>query len=194
MGCTITLVGKACAISAGHCVNELKIAQFNTFINHKKELYSRPEDTYEIDQRKLEGQNQGAGKDWAVFMLKPNRVTGLYAGDVQGKLRFSLQKSLPANLSLTISGYGHKSLLHKEHSPQQTHTSRLLNVTGSILSYDVDTMGGNSGSSIQTDNNLILGVHTHGYCTEEGGSNQGTFLATNEMFKSALARCLQAER
>ncbi len=194
MGCTITMVGKSCAISAGHCLNELKIAQFNTFINYRKELASRPEDTYEIDQKKIEGQNQGVGNDWSVFMIKKNKVTGLYPGDVQGRARFSLQRTLPSQLALTITGYGHKSLVHKEHSPQQSHTSRLVNLTGTVISYDVDTMGGNSGSAIQTNNGIILGVHTHGYCTEEGGTNQGTFLAMHDTFRAALARCFQSER
>lgn len=51
-GCSLTLISKSCAISAGHCINELKIAEFNTPPSKDGELQHPPfEDVYLIDQK-----------------------------------------------------------------------------------------------------------------------------------------------
>lgn len=194
VGCTITLVGRACAISAGHCLMDLQIAQFNTFLNYYGHLSAKPEDTYEIDQSSIQSQNAGHGKDWSVFRLKPNAVTKRLAGDVQGYLGISWLRVLPIGSSVTITGYGWKNQRDTKNGPQQTHTASLMGLQGTSFYYDVDTMGGNSGSSVVNAANEIIGVHTHGYCSEDGGANQGTMLSRHEQFKAALKECLRVEK
>lgn len=194
VGCTLTLIGRACAVSAGHCYNDLKIAQFNTYNDQNGILLSKPEDTYYIDGLSLLSQNSGHGRDWSVFRILPNEVTQKFPGDVQGYLKTSLNKFPKHGSSVSITGYGWPSYTETKNGPQQTHTATLMVSKGSEFFYDVDTMGGNSGSSVVNDNNEIIGVHTHGYCNEEGGANQGTLISRHEQFKTAIQECLKWEQ
>jgi V8-like Glu-specific endopeptidase len=194
VGCTLTLIGRSCAISAGHCFNDLKIAQFNTYHNKAGILLSKPEDTYYIDDLSVLSQNSGHGKDWSVFKILPNEMTKRYPGDRQGYLKTNMNKFQRHGSSVTITGYGWLSYTENKNGPQQTHTSTLLISKGSEFYYDVDTMGGNSGSSVVNEDNEILGVHTHGYCSEDGGANQGTLISRHESFKTAIQDCLKWEK
>lgn len=194
IGCTLTLVGRSCAISAGHCKRELQIAQFNTYTDHYGKLIARAEDIYEIDQRSMKVQNDGHGKDWSVMKLRPNSVTNLLPGDVQGFLTVSWVRNLTLGAAVTITGHGRRSMHDTNDGPQQTHTSFLLQISGTSFYYDVDTMGGSSGSAVVNDHNQIIGVHTHGYCSEDGGANQGTILSRLDLFKAALKDCLRSEQ
>lgn len=194
VGCTITLIGKSCAVSAGHCFNDLKIVQFNMFLNADNILVANPEDTYLVDEQSYVGENKGHGKDWSVFRLQKNLQTNFYAGEVQGFLRTDMKSYVASGSAVTVTGYGWKSRNQTKNSPQQTHTSFLMAVDRGILYYDVDTMGGNSGSAIINDQGAIIGIHTHGYCSEEGGANQGTLLVGQKKFKSAINNCLAWEK
>jgi V8-like Glu-specific endopeptidase len=194
VGCTLTLIGRSCAISAGHCFHDLKIAQFNTFNDETGILKSKAEDTYLIDDLSLLSQNSGLGKDWSVFKILPNEVTNKYPGDVQGYLKTSLNRSPKHGSPVTITGYGWLNYNESKNGPQQSHTSTLLLSKGSEFFYDVDTMGGNSGSSVVNEENEVIGIHTHGYCSKEGGANQGTLLSHHENFTTAVQECLKWEK
>src|SRR5690554_7675225 len=67
-GCTVTMISDDCAISAGHCLEVLEQAEFNTPISSDGNPQPADErDTYLIDQESIVYQDEGPGKDWAVF-------------------------------------------------------------------------------------------------------------------------------
>ena len=105
-GCTATLIGKNCAITAGHCVSNLHKGEFNVPNSIEGEpVQSTQEDTFFIDPNSIKFQDEGRGNDWAVFKFKKNKKTGLYPGDLFG--HFEVENYEPKNSDLLkISGYG----------------------------------------------------------------------------------------
>lgn len=221
-GCTVTMIGKTCAVSAGHCTSTFDIIEFNIPDKSKKgdNTFAAAEDTYTVAEGSVKYRDEGRGNDWAVLKINPNMFTGKYAGDIQGYYEMSAEK-LEKGEILRISGHGYASNPQRSFS-QLSHTGKLVNIseTGTI-NHKVDTTGGSSGSSIIRDSDdKIIGVHTHGGCFDfeasplilAGGnqdlaeffahpfyfgslssSNGGTALYGNEDFQAAVNDCLASE-
>ena len=193
-GCTVTMIGKSCAISAGHCSGTFGIAEFNTpasiggRIQHPSE-----EDIYPVDKANTVYKYSGIGNDWAVLRILPNEVTGKYAGDVQGYYQVSFQK--PDNGDIVrITGYGLDRSDPERNLAQQTHVGEVTSIRGSAMYHVADTMGGNSGSSIiRESDGRIVGIHTNGGCYSRGGSNSATAISENAELVSAIEDCLSEE-
>lgn len=196
LGCTATMISDSCAITAGHCEEVLEIAEFNTPASvDGKPQASALEDVYEIDQSSIVKENAGPGKDWAVFKFKRNEITGKLPGELQGHYNVSF-KTPKRGIELVITGYGRDTADADRNFAQQTN-SGLLKGVGSIwrgktvLEHTVDTMGGNSGSSIiNSENDEIIGIHTHGGCHSSGGANMGTLISKHSELKAAIKACL----
>jgi V8-like Glu-specific endopeptidase len=198
-GCTATMISENCMISAGHCSSYLNIAQFNVPPSKEngKVNYPGPEDQYPLSEI-LAFKNNGIGRDWAVYRLKPNPVTNRMAGEVYGYIRVKTEP-VANNSQLVITGYGVDNNDPTRNLAQQMHTGLLLdNGEGDAgMKYRVDTMGGNSGSGvIEKSTGALVGVHTHGGCnsSSETSGNAGTSLAYNEAFKAAVVQCLNQDR
>ena len=198
-GCTVTMIGRSCAVSAGHCVDVLEKASFNVPNSDKygpKE--SKKEDIYLRTKDYLRYKNNGEGDDWAVIKLLPNNITGKYPGDIQGHYTVNTSSAPMAGEQVVITGYGVDNNDPEISFSQQTNTGTIKKIgrwfKPSIIEHLVDTMGGNSGSSIiNSSTNEIIGIHTHGGCNS-WGSNQGTLVSKNKVFKDAIKRCLDWER
>jgi hypothetical protein len=63
---------------------------------------------------------------------------------------------------------------------QTTHTGPLSGWVGNLLSYRVDTTGGDSGSAVvNTATGQVIGIHTNAGCNADGtGANQGSAIDT----------------
>lgn len=193
-GCTVTMIGSSCAVSAGHCTTTFGIAEFNTPVSRNGRIQeSDPEDVYNVDSESVVYNNGGQGKDWAVLRLQENEITGKLPGDVQGNYNVSFDSPAIGDM-IRITGYGAADGADRNFA-QQTHTGLIDNLTRSgILRHIADTMGGNSGSSILLEaTQEIIGIHTHGGCWSRGGSNAGTLIAANTEFQEAITSCLQWE-
>lgn len=194
-GCTVTMISDSCAISAGHCREVLDQAEFNTPISVDGEPQpAAAEDTYFIDQDSIVYQYEGPGKDWAVFQIKPNAITGKLPGLVQGYYEVSFAKPSKGS-ELRITGYGYDSGDMDKNFAQQSHTGTLEKVgglfNGTLIEHTVDTMGGNSGSSIvEESSQKIVGIHTHAGCRANGGANKGTLISAHKKLKAAIKACL----
>ncbi|EQC44301.1 serine protease [Bacteriovorax sp. Seq25_V] len=209
-GCTLTMISKSCGVSAGHCLSVLKVAEFNTSESVNGNIqHPEAKDVYDIDQKSIQSKNGGPGNDWAVFKVLPNNETGLYAGDVQGTYDVSFEIPEIGDV-LRITGYGLDSEPSKNLA-QQTHTGALQSVGTatrdtddednwngrpySRLTHTVDTMGGNSGSTIiRESDEKIIGIHTHGGCSSWGGANQGTLIAKHTELTQAIKSCLNSDK
>ena len=193
-GCTMTMIGRTCAISAGHCVSTFEVAEFNTPASRGGRVqHPDPEDIYEVDKETLVYRNQGRGQDYAVVRLKANEITGKLPGDAQGFYEVSFDMPSEGD-TIRITGYGADRSQGDRNYAQQTNTGPIYSIEGSILNHRADTMGGNSGSSVILESTQqIIGIHTHGGCYSRGGSNSSTLIATQEEFKSAISECLRFE-
>lgn len=219
-GCTVTMIGRACAITAGHCEETLGIAEFNLpdKTNAEEVAKTTPEHTYLVDETSLVFKNEGHGSDWAVVRLKNNETTGKLPGDVQGYYEVSFDVvSIGENVSIKGHGYADDPLLSFS---QLGHTGTVTAVYSGRLEHRVDTTGGSSGSSIiRNSDNKIVGIHTHGGCyptmdpiTAAGGSvglenyfsffdfynmpnsNAGTGIYKNKELETAIVDCLAWEK
>lgn len=193
-GCTITMIGRSCAVSAGHCTSTFGIAEFNTppSADGRIQLPSA-EDTYNVDPTSVVSRNGGQGQDWAVLRVLPNTITGELPGDVQGY--YGIAPSAPAISDIIrITGYGAANGADRNFA-QQTHLGEITGISRSgVISHVADTMGGNSGSTIILEGTQeIIGIHSHGGCWSRGGANAGTLLASNNEFKAAISACLAWE-
>ena len=189
--CSATMISANCAISAGHCVENLKYMEFQVprSVDHYRLRHPQKKDIYEIDKATIKSAANGPGDDWAVFKVKRNSVTGLNPGDVQGFLEIG-QASVFTTLRIT--GYGADHSPRTRHFTQQTDIGEFISINGSKVEHTVDTMGGNSGSSIiNEETGAIMGIHTHGGCTSTG-ANSGTYIQGHQKLLSAIKSCLAA--
>ena len=196
-GCTVTMISESCGISAGHCFEVLEVAEFNTPVSVNGEPQpSAEEDVYKIDPSTIQYQDEGPGNDWAVFKVKANKITGKLPGTVQGYYDVSFRK--PAKgIELRITGYGRDEADLDKNFAQQTHLGKLTKngslFLGSLLQHTVDTMGGNSGSTIINEaSQKVIGIHTHGGCASYGGANSGTLISGHDRLKKAIKACIQS--
>ncbi len=195
-GCSGTLIGPTCMVSAGHCTSVLNIAQFNVPPSNTDGTpnYPEPQDQYPLSKM-IAKRDGGPGNDWAVFRVKPNPVTNKYAGQVQGMLTVSMQAPAPGT-DLQITGYGTDRGDPVRHVAQQTNIGPLVSIDtrSARLRHQVDTMPGNSGSSVLVAaTQEIIGIHTHGGCRSTGGENSATSIAYNQEFANAVRECLAAD-
>jgi V8-like Glu-specific endopeptidase len=199
-GCTVTMIGKSCALSAGHCVGSLKVISFNMPLSSNKiPLPSGPEDTYYRMNDYIRYQEDGSGKDWAVIKIHKNQRTGLFPGDAQGFYNVRLNKKVSTGETVRITGHGRDYNDNYKNLSQQTSTGQIKKIGGvykkSLLGYDVDTMGGNSGSSIVLESSKeIIGIHSHSTCKANGRYNKGVLISKNKPLKQAIKNCLKWEK
>ena len=198
-GCTATLISDSCAVTAGHCKPVLIRAEFNTIPSVGTiPQPSAPEDVYLIDQDTIKLQDEGPGKDWAVFKFKRNEITGKLPGEVQGYHNVSFDR-IKKGQKIRITGYGVDRSDDTGSFAQQTHTGELKTVgtlfNRSHLKHTADTTGGNSGSSVILEaTQEIIGIHSHAGCSRMGGANQGTLINRHKELVAAIKTCLASDR
>ena len=198
-GCTVTMVGTSCAISAGHCSTNPRQVHFNVprSMDNGEIRNSDPRDVYQIVPESVIYEDQGKGKDFAVMRLQRNEETGRYPGEVYGYHQVSFDFPREGD-SMSVVSYGRdKDYLggHLSYT-QQVSYSRVfeINTTGGFFGYRADTQKGSSGAPVFNDRGEIIGVHTHGNCKTSGGLNYGTSIIHNAAFQNALMRCLYWEK
>lgn len=198
-GCTATMISDSCAVTAGHCKPVLIKAEFNTpeSVGGIPQA-SEKEDVYLIDQNSIKLQDEGPGKDWAVFKFKRNKYTNKFPGEVQGYYNVSFKNARKGN-KIRITGYGVDRSDATGNFAQQTHTGSIKSLgtlfNRSHLKHTADTTGGNSGSSIILEaTQEIIGIHSHAGCTRSGGANQGTVISKHKQLVAAIKACLKSDR
>lgn len=199
VGCTATLISPTCAITAGHCVSVLEKVSFNVpETRNNIPQAANVRDEYRVIKESIVYTDNGEGDDWAVFKLKQNHITKDFPGDIQGYLNVVLDKNkVRKGATVRVTGYGVDRNDPIRDLSQQTHTGKIEKIGGffskkSRLGYSVDTMGGNSGSSIVLENtNEVIGVHAIGTCGTWHNYNVGTLIATHPKFKAAVEACLK---
>lgn len=184
IGCTGWLIDDAHHqfLTAGHCkaLGDLSVAEFNVPLSDSEGniQYPGPEDQYSVDNASVQYWYVTLGDDWCYFGCYPNSETGLTPYLAQGGF-FELDDQAPPvqGQEIRITGYGTVSnpIPREWNQVQKTHTGPYYQHSGTIVSYQTDTTGGNSGSPVFNETEgLAIGIHTHGGCTGSGGYNSGT--------------------
>lgn len=143
-----------------------------------------PEDQYPVDVSSRQSLDGGAGNDWLYIGVLPNSNHGQLPWQRYG-VRHELASAPTTTPTIRITGYGTASGVRNQ--VQQTHTGPFTSLVTNRLRYRVDTTGGNSGSPVINEaTGRAVGIHTHGGCTNGGGSNSGTAIQHPQL-QAALA-------
>lgn len=188
-GCTGWIIEGGRLLTAGHCIGaSTKTVEFNVPASRANGTTVSPpvRDQYRVIAGSIVDEYTGIGNDWAVFQVLPNTQTGRKPIDAQSAF-FTVSNTADPDI-VRITGYGvdgpppnfgNPPPRNADNQTQQTHNGRLTENTGSAnqgrLRYMVDTQSGNSGSPVIVEGtNQTIGIHTHGGCTNSGGTNFGT--------------------
>jgi len=188
-GCTAWLIDRgACAnrfLTAGHCISAGatgRMVHFNIPLSTSggTSVAPAPQDQFPIISASIQSTAGGAiGSDGAQFFTGVNSNTNLQARVYMGGAAYTLAATAPtaAGPVIRITGYGtvETPVSQTWGQVQKTNTGSYAGLQGTILTYAVDTSGGNSGSPVVSEaNGLAIGIHTHAGCDVSGGANRGT--------------------
>jgi V8-like Glu-specific endopeptidase len=157
--CSGTLIGTNVFITAGHCTDSTTVGDYVAF-NYERRAGSTTlltQSHFKILQVIEDGLS---GIDYSILRLEGS------PGDTFGVL--PLRASNP-RVGEAISIIGHPS-----GKPKMVEGGTVKAVNGRQATYsNLDTLPGNSGSSILDANGNIVAIHTLGGCTRTGGANAG---------------------
>jgi hypothetical protein len=109
------------------------------------------------------------GLDYAIIELGPN---------TQGKLPSASFRAASVLTRMPVPHEPIAILQHPQGLPKKIEVGHVLSIDGTEVYYnDVDTLGGSSGSGVRDSEGRIIGVHTNGGCTAQGGANRGVTTA-----------------
>lgn len=197
-GCTVTMISKNCALTAGHCLKHMKTVEFNVPLSVRgKAQFAGPQDVYSVDPNSIVYMEVRPSNDWAVIKLKKNMYTRLSAGEAYGY--FPVNFNAPqVGEEVRISGYGRDdrpdgSRNFVLQSDYGKITAMQSLVFGKAIHYRIDGTGGTSGSAIlRTKQQDIVGIHTHGGCNSI--DNHGTSIADRPELQKAIVACLGSDK
>ena len=187
VGCTAWMFDDCnkCFYTAGHCTDfsgtAMEIIEFNVPLSSATgaKQHPPPEHQYAVDRESLQLLEGSIGGDWAYFGCFPNSNTGLYPDVAQGGYFETTFPPPPVSgQTFRVTGYGTVAspVSLTWNQVQKTHTAPYSSLSGTIVRYQVDTTGGNSGSPvIDETTGRAVAIHTHAGCTT--GGNQGTSLS-----------------
>ncbi len=192
VGCTAWLFDNQqnAMLSAGHCVPGFnyaapEVVQFQVPKSSQDGTvqHPSPSDQYAIDPASVQFRGNGDGDDWAHFGVFSNSTTGLSPFAAQG-MRSFVRASANASGLVRITGFGVDD--GWENQTNQTHVGMTSGAgPGPVVSYVVDTTGGNSGSPIiRESDGAAIGIHTNGECTASGDANFGVTFANADLLQA----------
>ena len=170
--CSGSLISTNMFLTAGHCVDASSVGEFVSF-NFERAANSTAllPQTHVRITAVVEDALQGV--DYAIVRLEgtPGNTFGISP----------VAAADPANgAAITIIG-------HPSGQPKQIEAGTVAGRSGNFLTYgNVDTLGGSSGSGILNSAGQIVGVHTNGGCTANGGTNSGIRIARIRQVSSVL--------
>ena len=200
IGCTAWIISNGAYLTAGHCTgSDMTTLEFNVpaSLPDGTIQHPPPEDQYPIISGSVVSHNGGLGNDWAVFDCGPNTTTGLTPVESQGNFFRVSRDVSTAGGTVRITGYGLDNIppgttggYNSDSQTLQTHSGPYYGEvyqgpSDSYHRYEVDTMGGNSGSPIIRDTITAIGIHTDAGCSSSGGYNKGTSFE-NDSLENAI--------
>ncbi len=211
LGCTATMISKSCAITAGHCKASLYKGEIDPPKSTRRgsQRSTTKDKIFMVDQDSIkylyDGWSDLNGKDWAVFKFQKNNKTGKYPGENGNFYEVDLENPVQEGDDITIYGFGIDRDTRILNGVLQVNSSYIDGLAENdlgelaVLKHTIDTMGGNSGSSILRKSatfpfdEKVIGIHTNGGCYSAGGANEGTAILGKPDLVDAIKRCLESE-
>ncbi|TVQ50986.1 MAG: hypothetical protein EA377_13510 [Phycisphaerales bacterium] len=166
-GCSAAVYNEdSCVVSAGHCMGNNMVMQFNVPLNSGDCSTNQPPVADQFPVLEQISLNQGVGADWAAMTTGPNEF-GETIYERFGEFR-PIATSTPSSGPVEIWGYGvSEDCLTSQ--TQQLSTGEILILGNNAFTHTADTTCGNSGASI-LQNGEIIGIATHcsSSCPEDG--------------------------
>jgi len=205
-GCTGWIINDEwnCFLTAGHCGTNGQgsgTMQFNVPLSSRTGAITHPppEDQFSVDRASVQGVDAGVGNDWMYLGTFRNTNTDRTAYEHVNGSTYILSSPPPTSngVEVHIAGFGVCEAAYPQGACEsQTYSQVNKNHTyiggytfsGTTIRYRTDTTGGNSGSGVEAVTRDVLGnpiswaaigIHTHGGCSNTGGSNAGTSLTNN---------------
>lgn len=215
VGCTGWILSGNVFVTAGHCVTKygkkgMGLLQFNIpeSLDDGTPTMPHPRHQYAINTSRLRYENNGRGRDWAVFEVVANTETKELPEQAQ-EGAFRIKKELtPAKVAVVGFGMddrppGPSSPYHRNRDSQTQQADRgqyLSSLKGSLgVGHLADTQKGNSGAPIIALNDdtilseIAIGIHTDGDCGPAlSQGNVGTPIG-NLMLLDAIKHLLETK-
>ena len=161
-GCTASVYSEdSCMVSAGHCVGGAMVVQFNVPASNANCSINHPPAADQFPAAAAAFINGGVGNDWSVLETGTNNL-GQKPFDRYGDLRPIVAAPVGVGTPVVLTGYGVDQTCTRSQT-QQTADGTICTVGGTLYTFNVDLRGGNSGSSL-TANGEIVGIATHCPC------------------------------
>jgi V8-like Glu-specific endopeptidase len=162
--CSGTLISENLFLTASHCVDASTPKSQYVAFNYEKAKGSNdllPQKHFKIT--KVVETHVG-NLDYAIIQL-----------DGKPGVEFGFTK---VKAAAPVNGDKLTIIQHPQGEPKQIEVGNMVGVDGNYMEYaDLDTQPGSSGSGVLDANGMVVGVHTNGGCTSDGGSNRGVLLS-----------------
>ncbi len=172
-GCTASVYNESsCLVSAGHCIDAGMVVEFNVPASNGDCSINHPPVADQFPIADVDFTNGGVGNDWSVLVPGQNSL-GELPYERFGELRPIASAPASPGAPAAVWGYGVDNTCTRSQT-QQTDTGSIVGVSGTTYEYEIDIRGGNSGSSLIHDGEIV-GIVTH--CNGGGcaaGPNLGT--------------------
>ncbi|HRQ76554.1 MAG TPA: hypothetical protein PK098_11610 [Phycisphaerales bacterium] len=164
VGCSATIYNHcSCLVSAGHCAGANLVIQFNVpnSLSNCNVVNPPVADQFPVTAIQTQAGGASPGNDWAVMTTGNNNLgQSIYAR--YGEFRPIATTAPVTGNAIDIWGYGSSKTCTLT-STQQRSTGSITSVQAVTVGHSADATPGNSGSSLQR-NNEIIGIVTHCPC------------------------------
>lgn len=180
-GCTASVWNTdSCLVSAGHCMGGGMVLQFNV---PNSTAGCNPVNPPVADQFPVlagfQFNNNGPGDDWGA-MVSGNNSSGQTPFERYGELRPIATAVATVGAAVSLTGYGVDQTCVLSQT-EQTANGTICTVFSNAYEFSVDLRGGNSGSSL-IRNAEIIGIATHCPCCNIATRiNNADFLNAREL-------------
>ncbi len=183
-------------LTAGHCgVGANDVQEFNVPLSASNGaiVHPAPLDQYVVDATTVQATSGNIGNDSCYFACFPNTETGMTAYQKQNAF-YTLAATPPAVAGQTLRIYGYGSTSSAQaplawYQVQKVHSGPYMTRSGvapfsiSIVTHQVDTTGGNSGSAVEDlSTGNVIAIHTHAGCDNPVGTTANSATGVNFNF------------
>jgi len=185
-GCTASVIGEdSCMVSAGHCVSGGMVVQFNVPNSTGGCNPVNPPIADQFPIVDFTFESNGVGDDWSVLKAGDNNLLQT-PYERYGELRpIALFPGHPNDV-VEVTGYGADNTCTRTFT-QQFADGTICSTLSNRYTFAVDIRGGNSGSVLMMDDEII-GIVTHCPCC-----NVATRISNSDFAAAIADMCVPTE-